>query len=115
VLVALSREPVGVAGPTAHHVKMVVDLLGNEVIGIPFVLGALMFYWLLFQAKLVPRWLSGWGLLGAVLYIGAPITHMFGFSLGYLVAPLALQEIVLAVWLIAKGFEPVAARGDGPS
>jgi hypothetical protein len=56
----------------------------------------------------VPRWLSAWGLVGAALYIVAPLGSMFGLSLGFFMAPLALQEIVMAVWLIAKGFNPSA-------
>jgi hypothetical protein len=56
----------------------------------------------------VPRWLSVWGLVGAALYIVPPLGSMFGHSLGVLMAPLALQEMVMAVWLIAKGFNPSA-------
>jgi hypothetical protein len=74
---------------------------------ITFVLGALMFYFVLYQSRLVPRWLSTWGLVGAALGIVPPLGGMFGLSLGILVAPLALQEMVMAVWLIAKGFSPV--------
>lgn len=75
---------------------------------ITFVLGALMFYVVLYQSRLVPRWLSTWGLVGAVLYIVPPLGSMFGLSLGVLMAPLAVQEMVMAVWLIAKGFSPAA-------
>ena len=67
-----------------------------------------MFYVLLYQSRLVPRWLSTWGLVGAALGIVPPLGGMFGLSLGILVAPLALQEMVMAVWLIAKGFNPSA-------
>ena len=63
-----------------------------------------MFYILLYQSRLVPRWLSVWALVGAALYIGAPLGSMFGLSLGILMGPLAVQEMVMAVWLIAKGF-----------
>jgi len=60
------------------------------------------------QQRLVPRWLSAWGLVGAVLYIVAPLGSMLELSLGFFMAPLALQEMVMAVWLIGKGFNPSA-------
>ena len=28
-----------------------------------------MFYYVLYQSKLVPRWISGWGLIAAILYL----------------------------------------------
>ncbi len=83
-------------------------MIWDQLIAIPFVLGALMFYVVLYQYRLVPRWLSAWALVGAVLYIVAPLGSMFGLSLGFFVGPLAVQEMVMAVWLIAKGFDPSA-------
>jgi hypothetical protein len=87
-------------------------VIWDQLIAIAFVLGALMFYVVLYQYRLVPRWLSTWALVGAALYIVAPIGSMFGLSLGVFVGPLAVQEMVMAVWLIAKGFSPSAIAAE---
>ena len=105
LLVALSTQPD--AGPIAGLVRTIEAVAWDQLVAIPFVLGALMFYVLLYRSRLVPRWLSAWGLVGAALYIVPPLGNMFGLSLGVLMVPLAVQEMVLAVWLIAKGFNPV--------
>jgi hypothetical protein len=76
---------------------------------IVFSLGALMFYYLLYQTSLIPRWLSGWGLIGALLYGAVGLIYVFtGTTLVILLMPLALQEMVMAGWLIVKGFNPSA-------
>ena len=106
LLIALSTQPD--AAPLAGFVRTVEAVIWDQLVAIPFALGALMFYVLLYQSRLVPRWLSVWGLVGAALYIVPPLGSMFGLSLGVLMAPLAVQEMVLAVWLIAKGFNPRA-------
>ena len=106
LLIALSNEPD--AGPLASLVRTTETVIWDQMIAIPFALGALMFYVVLYRSRLVPRWLSTWGLVGATLYIVAPLGSMFGLSLGFFMAPLALQEMVMAVWLIAKGFNPSA-------
>jgi len=105
VLIALSKE--ADAGQLANFVRTTETVIWDQG-AITFVLGALMFYFVLYQSRLVPRWLSTWGLVGAALGIVPPLGGMFGLSLGILVAPLALQEMVMAVWLIAKGFTPRA-------
>jgi hypothetical protein len=104
LLVALSQAPAATATPIAGSILLAEGVLWDQMIAIPFILGALMFYWLLYRSRLVPRWLSIWGLVGAALYIVAPVASMLGLSLGILMAPLAIQEMVMAVWLIAKGF-----------
>jgi hypothetical protein len=82
-----------------------------------FSIGALMIYALFYQTRLVPRWLSGWGFMGGVLYFVANLASMFGplhmapdigSGIGLLMIPLAIQEMVFAVWLIVKGFNPSA-------
>ena len=82
---------------------------------IVFSLGALMFYYLLYQARLIPRRLSGWGLVGAIPFLAVGLIYAFtGTTLVILLMPLALQEMVMAVWLVAKGFSPgtIACESD---
>ena len=87
------------------------DQIGH-VLTIVFILGALMFYSVLYRSKLVPRWLSGWGLLAAIPYFISGVLGLFTIlspmSSGQmvLVLPMAVQEMVLAGWLIVKGFNP---------
>jgi len=78
---------------------------------IVFSLGALMFYCLLYQARLIPRWISGWGIVGAILMLATGLMWL-NTQLVILLIPLGLQEMVMAVWLIVKGFDPsVIAAG----
>ena len=78
-----------------------------------FSLGALILYYLLYKSKLVPRWLSAWGLIGTPLFFAAALFPLFGqhgdstlaISLGL---PMTLQELVLGGWLIVKGFSSSA-------
>jgi len=75
-----------------------------------FGFGALIFYTALFQSKLLPRWISVWGLIAIVMMMTSAILAMFEVALsdavfGLLVVPIAIQEMVMAVWLIIKGFD----------
>lgn len=78
------------------------------IMDIVFSLGALMFYYLLYQARLIPRWLSGWGIVAAILYLTTGLIAVFSTHLVILLMPMALQEMVMAIWLIVKGFNPSA-------
>jgi len=84
------------------------------VAGIVFGLGSLMFYVVLYQSRLVPRWISVWGLAAVIPYLAAEFLALFGLldpvsaTASLLFIPMAVQEMVLAVWLIVKGFSPAA-------
>ena len=127
-LLTLAQESVGSgsidSATTDASVQVLLavrDWVANFMISLPFLLGAGMYYYLMYRSTVVPRWLSVWGLLGvavslvATLYSG--FTQDFGFSSfsTALNAPIALQEMVLAVWLIAKGFsqEPRRPTAEG--
>ena len=89
------------------------DSLG-EVAVLAFGLGALMYYWVFYRSRLVPRWLSAWGLVAVASLMVSGVLVMFGViepmstTQVVLALPIFLQEMVLAVWLIAKGFNPSA-------
>ncbi len=80
-----------------------------------FGLGALVLNYLLYRSRLVPRWLSAWGLIGATSVLLYGFLGLFGLSTDltspstFLALPIALQEMVFAVWLIVKGFDPSAS------
>jgi len=75
-----------------------------------FCLGAFMYYYLFFQSRLIPRWLSGFGIVAIILMMAACVLALFSgnriTSYIPLAAPIGVQEMVLAVWLIVKGFNP---------
>jgi Domain of unknown function (DUF4386) len=83
-----------------------------------FCVGALICYGLLYRSRLVPRWMSFWGLLGALLLMSACLLALFSSNpvTGYtfLILPIAVQEMVLAGWLLIRGFGPTPST-SGPS
>ena len=112
LLLTVSQEYVQAGVPDVSHFQTLGTLLLkasdqiNSILEIVFSLGSLMIYYLFYQSKLIPRWLSVWGLIGSILYLSEGLFHMFTVDFGILMAPLALLEMVLAVWLIIKGFNP---------
>ena len=121
MLLSVSREYAGATAASAASLIRTGELLVgmgdwiNLILALVFSIGAMMFNYLLIQTRLVPRWLSGWGFIGAVLYFAAPLIsmlegHHYALTadslLFILMAPTAVQEMVFAVWVIIKGFNP---------
>ena len=77
-----------------------------------YITGALMYYSVLYRSRLVPRWLTGWGIAAEVLLLIACVSAAFSrtpvTSYTILILPIAVQEIALAAWLILRGFSPRA-------
>lgn len=120
LLITLSQEFVNAVAPDATYFQTLGTLLlaardwAFLLVPIVFGLGALVFYYLLYQSKLIPRWLSVWGLIGAALVFPQGLLGMFGLleagseSMIVFALPILVQEMVLAVWLIVKGFNSSA-------
>jgi Domain of unknown function (DUF4386) len=126
LLVPLSQAFVKAGAPASSYFQTFGLILlaghqwaGNVVSGLAFCLGALMYYYIFYHTKLIPRWLSGWGLVGATLSIVSDLLVMFSLigplstTQVVLNLPIAVQEMVLAVWLIVRGFDvSVIASGS---
>ena len=116
LLLTLSQEFVRAGAPDASYfqtggalLRAASDWVFSLGLGLPFALSALILNYVLCRSKLVPRWLSGWGLVGAALVLASFLLGFFGIDLPEtLDFIIALQEMVFAVWLIVKGFNPSA-------
>ena len=76
-----------------------------------FLIGATCLYLSFYRTRLIPRWLSIWGLIAVVFYMASSLLKFFHIDTGiefYLEMVMAPQEMVMAVWLIVKGFNPSA-------
>ena len=117
-LVSLSEEFVG-GGATeiASFQAVGASLLAErawafQMVAITFGLGALLFYFILYQTRLIPRFLSIWGLVGGVIVLANTLLELFGINPGNLGIVMLLNELFLGVWLIVKGFNPSALASE---
>jgi hypothetical protein len=113
ILVSLSGQLT--AGASAHApadlVRDLRDAAGTVGV-LAFCTGAMLYYLIFYRSQLIPRWLSVWGLAGTVLCLIAGLLVLFqsiavlSSTQVVLSLPIGVQEMVLAVWLIVKGFSP---------
>lgn len=118
-LLTLSEEFVLAGAPADSAFQVAGTLLlaqrywAFQMVSLTLALGALLFYTMLYRTRLIPRWLSVWGLLGAVTVLTTTMLEIFalevstalGVALG---VPMLLNELFLGLWLIVKGFNPSA-------
>jgi Domain of unknown function (DUF4386) len=123
ILVALGEQAAGGGDAAAFAVPVALVLAAREALGqvgvLAFAVGATMYYWLFYRTRLVPRWLSAWGLVAiaslavSVVLVTSGVVEPMSQPQVLLAAPIGLQEMVLAGWLIAKGFRPADAVASG--
>lgn len=84
-----------------------------------FSTGALLYYYVFYRSRLIPRWLSGWGFVAILLLMVACGLALFNHTplttYTVMALPIAVQEMVLALWLIVKGFSAPAALMSQPA
>ena len=117
-LVPVSQEFVAAGAPSGSHLRSMghVLLAGHDWNRTPlaftaFGVGALILNGALYWTRIVPRWISAFGLLAASLILAARLVLLGGVGLSsgavtMLDGSIFLQEMVFAVWLILRGFDP---------
>ena len=88
------------------------DLLA-PVNSILFLIGTTCLYLAFYRTRLIPRWLSVWGLIGVVFTMASTLLHLFHIDTGYefyMEMVLAPQELVMGAWLVIRGFNLDAVR-----
>jgi hypothetical protein len=87
--------------------------LTSPTLSIVFLIGATCLYISFYRTRLIPRWLTIWGLIGVVPYFAYALLHFFHMDTGYglyLQMVLMPQEIVMGLWLVIAGFNQDAVK-----
>jgi hypothetical protein len=131
LLLTLSQQFVMAGAPDATYFQTIGTLLqtlvnnwGGLISTIIFSISSLILNYILYRSRLIPKWLAIWGFAGAILHIAGGLLGMFSLvaetsALGMVfIIPIALEEMVFAVWLIVKGFDlsvvnSLSAKQDG--
>jgi len=115
-LVALGNEYIATGANSAALQSMgnvlykFQDLLAPVHV-IMFLIGTTCLYLSFYRTRLIPRWLTVWGLIGVIPYMAYALLHYFHLDTGYglyLQMVMIPQEMVMGVWLVVKGFNPSA-------
>jgi hypothetical protein len=91
--------------------KITRDHINHVFMVLTLGIGNLMLYILFLKSRLIPRWLSVWGILGTIVSIFASVLLLFQLieviTFQYLIlnVPIAVFEFILGLWLITKGFK----------
>jgi hypothetical protein len=72
-------------------------------------------YAVMYRFALIPRALAAFGLAAVLLQLTAVAMPLFGHPVVFpMLAPLGVSQLVLALWLIIKGFRSQMNMGDEP-
>jgi hypothetical protein len=113
-LIPVSQELVEAGAPEPSYLQTLgeflyhgVDRLGYQIHMLFFCLGGILWYYMLYSSRVIPRALSIWG-LAAVCLLSIPVLLMlYDRSLTQamiLGLPYAPYELVLGIWLMVRGF-----------
>jgi len=99
LLITLSQQFVKAGAPDSSYFQTLGALVyaGNRWVGnvaslLAFTIGALLIYIIFYRTKLVPRWLSGWGIVAAILGMLSCVLVLVG-----LITPFSTEQVVMAL------------------
>ncbi|WP_240473027.1 DUF4386 domain-containing protein [Eudoraea adriatica] len=70
-------------------------------------LGGLVLYYFLFRSKLIPGWLSIWGILASIVVFFGGALQLADIKVsGLLFVQNGIYVLTFIVWLLVKGFNP---------
>jgi hypothetical protein len=114
---AMSAGPATSSSAGVQLGRLLVESAGaSTMLSLVFCLAGVLFYVLLYQAQIVPRWIAVWGLVAIPFYVAGALLAVYGTiggdsaQMNLLDLPLAVQEMVLGVWMIARGFRPASSN-----
>jgi hypothetical protein len=82
------------------------DFAGGTLHSLVFSIGAILFYYLLYKSRAVPRILSLWGLITISLVLIGTLSKVLGYEVPFFVYfPYAPFEFVIGIWILAKGIK----------
>jgi hypothetical protein len=111
-LIPISLEYVKAGAPDSAYFQVLgnlffgVDRWGDTIHMLFFCLGGILWYYLFYKSKYIPRVLSVWGLLAVSLALMRTLLIIFDFEPSIiLVIPNGLFELTVGVWLMVKGLD----------
>ncbi len=120
LLLFISQSFISAGQPDSSHFQIIGQLLragrdwmNHVAMILPWCIGGLLLYYCFYRMKIIPIWLSFWGLIGSTLTLSATLLLMFDLIkivtpiYFIMLIPTALLDLVLAVYLIIRGFNPI--------
>jgi len=109
-LIPLSLEYVKTGAPDSSNFQILgtlffgVDRWGDTIHMLFFCLGGILWYYLFYRSKYIPRVLAVWGILAVSLALIGTLLVIFDFEPSMiLVIPNGLFELTIGIWLMLKG------------
>jgi len=114
-LLRISQEYVAKGHPedlqTLGNLALETMNFGFGLLMLPFCIGAILFYYLFYKSRVIPRALSVWGLISVVVVLVATVLVICGYKVPFLVyMPYVPFEWVVGAWILIAGLK-VTTKG----